>query len=37
MENSNLSVEEETNLLHDAMVSIMHKYPHFSYDKDQKT
>jgi hypothetical protein len=37
MENADITVEEETNLLHDAMVSIMHKYPHFSYDKDAKT
>ena len=30
-----MSVEEEVDLLHDSMVSIMHKYPHFSYDNEK--
>lgn len=34
---ANLSADEETSVIHDAMVSMMHRYPHFSYDKEQKS
>jgi len=32
-----LTIDEEVDILHDTMISIMHKFPHFSFDKQTKT
>lgn len=34
---ADLSMEEEVDLLHDSMVSVMYRYPHFNYGKEQNT